>query len=148
MSKCNNRNAYLTRTIKSRSRVYLNKIIYIYTQVYTGIYQQVCCLLAGLNLWQNMLLKCSSPMVFTFLLVRSKISFFFWENNNNGIVFPFPFYIFMLIANLWFIRLQGQFSTLRTRKCPDVYPLIRPPRRLFSLFRRILVPEFIRSPPM
>ena len=52
------------------------------------------------------------------------------------------------VDNLWFIRLQGQFPILRTRSCPDLYPLIRPPRRSLALGRgRILIPGFIRSPP-
>ena len=27
--------------------------------------------------------------------------------NNNVVLFPFPFHIFMPLAKLWFIRLQG-----------------------------------------
>ena len=34
------------------------------------------------------------------------ISTLFRENNNLA-VFPFPYHIFMPLANLWFIRLQG-----------------------------------------
>ena len=30
-----------------------------------------------------------------------------FQGNNNVVVFPFPFQIFMQLANLWFIRLQG-----------------------------------------
>ena len=63
-------------------------------------------------------------------------------------VFPFPFHISMPLANLWLIRLQGLFPFLRTRSCPDLYPLIRPPRRPLAFSReRIHIPEFIRSPP-
>ena len=64
------------------------------------------------------------------------------------VVFPFPFHIFMPLANLWVIRLQGQFPFLRIRNFPDLYPLVRPPRRPLSLDKgRILTPGFIRSPP-
>ena len=38
---------------------------------------------------------------------------------------PFSFHIFMRLANLWFIHLEGQFSILRTRSFPDLYLLIR-----------------------
>ena len=47
---------------------------------------------------------------------------------NNVVVFPIPFHIFMPLANLWLIRLRGQFPILRT-SFPDLYPLIRPPKR-------------------
>ena len=50
----------------------------------------------------------------------------------------------MPLANLWFIRLQGQFPILKTRSFPDLYLLIRPPRRTLALGRgRILIPGFI-----
>ena len=51
------------------------------------------------------------------------------------VVFPFLFHIFMPLANLLFIILQGQFSILRTRSCPDLYLLLRPPRRPWALGR-------------
>ena len=71
-----------------------------------------------------------------------------FRENNNVVVFPIPFHIFMPLANLWLIRLRGQFSILRTRSCPDLYPLIRPPKRPLALGRgRILIPGFVRSPP-
>ena len=64
------------------------------------------------------------------------------------LVFLFSFHIFMPLANL-FIRLQGYFPILSTRSFPDVYPLIRPPRRPLTLDTgRILIPKFIRSCPM
>jgi hypothetical protein len=71
-----------------------------------------------------------------------------FRENNNVIVFPISFHIFMPLANLWLIHLQGQFPILRTRSCPDLYPLIHPPKRPLTLGReRILIPGFIRSPP-
>ena len=30
-----------------------------------------------------------------------------FKGNNKMAVFPFPFHIFMPLANLWFIRFQG-----------------------------------------
>ena len=106
----------------------------------------VCCLLAGLDLWKRMPLNCSSTMVCT-LLSWCEISNHFKENNNL-VVFPFPFHIFMPLTNLWFIRLQGYCPILRTRSSLDLYPLIRPPKRRLALGRgRILIPGFIRSPP-
>ena len=65
--------------------------------------------------------------------------------NNNVTVFQCPFHIFMSFANLWLIRLQGQFPILGTRSFPDLYPLIRPPLAFGR--ERILIPGFIRSPP-
>ena len=70
----------------------------------------------------------------------------FWEN-NNVVVFPFPSHIFMSLANLWLICLKGQFPIPRKRSCPDLYPLIRPPKRPLTLARaRILISGFVRSP--
>ena len=67
-----------------------------------------------------------------------------FRENNNVVLFPFLFHNFMLLASLWFIRLQRQFSILRTRICPDLYPLICPPRRPFALGTgKILIPGFI-----
>ena len=66
----------------------------------------VCCLLAGLDLWKRMPLKCSITMIFTCLLLSScTISSLFGEN-NNVVVFPFPFHIFMPLTKLWFVCLQ------------------------------------------
>ena len=63
----------------------------------------VCCLLAGLDLWKRMLLKCSITMIFTCsLLSLCTISSLFREY-NNVVVLPFPFHIFMPLANLRFI---------------------------------------------
>jgi hypothetical protein len=70
-----------------------------------------------------------------------------FRKNNNVVVFPIPFHIFMPLANLWLIRLQRQFPILRTR-CPDIYPLIHPPKRPLALGRgRILILGFVQSPP-
>ena len=99
-------------------------------------------------MWKRMPLKCYIRMCLLFL-------FFFDEKNkvlsgkkNNVVVFPFPFHIFMPLANLSFILLQGEFSIVRIRSFPDLYPLIYPPRRSLALDRgRILIPGFIRSPP-
>jgi hypothetical protein len=115
---------------------------------YVKIDWLVCCLLAGTDLWKRMPLKCSITMVFTCPLISwCKISSSFLEN-NNVVVFPIPFHIFMPLTNLWLIRLQGQFPILRTRSCPDLYPLIRPPKRSLALGTgRILISGFIRFPP-
>ena len=67
----------------------------------------VCCLLAGPDLWKRMPLKCSITMDFTCLLLSwCTISSLFREN-NNVVLFLFPIHIFMPLANLWCIRLQG-----------------------------------------
>jgi hypothetical protein len=67
---------------------------------------------------------------------------------NNVVVFPNLFHIFMPLANLWLISLRGQFPILRTRSCPDLYPLIRPLKRPLAFGKgRILIPGFVRSPP-
>ena len=72
-----------------------------------------------------------------------------FQVNNNVVVFPIHLHIFMPLANLCLIRLQGQFPIPRTRSCPGLYPLIHPPKRLLALGRgRILIPGFIRSSPM
>ena len=67
----------------------------------------VCCLLAGPDLWNRMLLNCSITMVFSCpLLSWCEISSPF-RDNNKVVVFPFLFHIFMPLPKLWFIRLQG-----------------------------------------
>ena len=33
----------------------------------------------------------------------------YFREKSNVVVFPFPFHVFMPLANLWFIRLQGEF---------------------------------------
>jgi hypothetical protein len=108
----------------------------------------VCCLLAGPDLLKMMPLKCSITTVFTFPhLSWCKISSPFMEN-NNVVVLRFSFHIFMLLANLRFIRLQGYFPILRTKSRSDLYPLISPPRRPMALGRgRIHIPGFIQFPP-
>ena len=63
----------------------------------------VCFLSAGPVLWKRMPLKCSITMVFTCHLLSSSP---FWKY-NNVVVFPFPSRIFMPLANLWLVRLQG-----------------------------------------
>ena len=94
----------------------------------------VDCLLAVPDLLKRMLLKCSITMVFTCPLLSSC-------NILN------LFHIFISLPNLWFIRLQGYFPILWTRSFTDIYPLIRPPRRLLALDRGIIrIPGFIRSP--
>jgi hypothetical protein len=58
---------------------------------------------------------------------------------NNVLAFTFPFHIFMPLAH--------PSSRISTRSCPELYPLIRAPRRSLVLGReRILIPRFIRSP--
>jgi hypothetical protein len=103
-----------------------------------------CCLLPGSDLWKRLSLKRSLTIVSTFsLLSWCKISL----QGNNVAVYPFLLHIFMPLANLWFIRLQGYFPILRT-SFTDLYPLIRPPRRPLALNReRIVIPGFIRFPP-
>jgi hypothetical protein len=64
------------------------------------------------------------------------------------VVFPLAFLLFIPLADLWLMRLQGKFPILKTRSFTDLYPLIRPPTKLFTLGRgRILIPGFIRFPP-
>ena len=78
---------------------------------------------------------------------------YFWilwspfRENGNVVIVPFPFHICMPLANLWLIRLQGQFPIRRTSS-HDLYPLIRPPKRPLALGRgRMFMPGFVRSPP-
>jgi hypothetical protein len=103
----------------------------------------VCCLLAGPDL-----LKCSITMIFTCsLLSWYKLSSRFREN-SDVVVFPFPSHIFMPLAKMWFIRLQGIVSHPMDKKFPGFYPLIRPPGRPLALGKGgIFIPGFIRSPP-
>ena len=69
------------------------------------------------------------------------------QENNNVVVFPLPFHMFIPLVNLCLIRLQGQFSILGTRSCPDLYLLICSPRRPLALARgRILILGFIWFP--
>ena len=67
-----------------------------------------------------------------------------FRENNNVVVFPFPFHTFIPLVNLWLTRLQGQFPILRTRRCPNPYPLIRPSKKSLAIGRgRILIPGCI-----
>ena len=64
------------------------------------------------------------PMVFNCpLLSLCKTSSPFRENNN--VVFQFPFHVFLPLAKLCFIHLQGHFPILRSISCPVLYPIIR-----------------------
>jgi hypothetical protein len=47
-----------------------------------------------------------------------------FREKNNVVIFPILFHIFMPLANLRLICLQGQFPILRTRSCSDLHPLI------------------------
>ena len=113
-----------------------------------GVGMQMCCLLTGPNLWKIMLLKCSIPMVFTCTLITLyKISVSFRKKQYCSIILSFPH--LHVVGQLVFICLQGQFSILRMRSCPALYPLIRPPRRSSALGREImLILGLIRSLPM
>ena len=84
------------------------------------------------------------------ILPQEELSFLFpFSENNNVLIFPFPFQVFMSLVNLWLIRLHGQFPILKTRSCPKLCPPIRPPRRPLAFSRgRILIPRFTRSPPL
>ena len=62
---------------------------------------------AAPDLWKRRLLKYFITMVFTcHLFSWCKVSSPL-RGNNNVVVFPFPFHVFMPLANLWFIHLQG-----------------------------------------
>ena len=81
------------------------------------------------------------PEIRTWEYFTSK-TFYLWENHNsispfreinNVVAFSFPFHTFIALANLWLICLHGQFLILRTRSCPDLFPLNRPQRKPLSL---------------
>ena len=57
-----------------------------------------------------------------------------FRENNNVVVFPIPFHIFMPYANRWLIRLQGQFPILRTRSCPDPVPAHSPSEKAVGIW--------------
>ena len=57
------------------------------------------------------------------------------KKQNNVIVFILSFHIFILLTNLWFIGLQGQFPILKKVVAPYHCPLIRPPRSPLALKR-------------
>ena len=64
-------------------------------------------LVSRLGLVEEDTVDCYINMISTCpLLSQCKISRSFREN-NNVVVFPFPFHVFMTLAKLWFIRLQG-----------------------------------------
>ena len=68
-----------------------------------------------------------------------------FRENSNVVVFQFSFHILMSLANLQFIRLQGQLPILKTR---SFQTSIRSSALREDLGRgRILIPRFIRSPP-
>ena len=69
-------------------------------------------MLAGPDLWKIMLLKCSITMVFICPLLP-----FPFRKNNNLVIFPFTFPIFMPLANFWFIRTEG-VSHPKNKKLP------------------------------
>ena len=67
----------------------------------------------------------------------------------SGKIIMFPYHIFMLLVNFWFICLQGLFPILRKISCRDLCPLMCPLRRLLALDRgRILIPGVIRPLPI
>ena len=55
-----------------------------------------------------MSLKCSITMVFPCPLLSWRAISSPFKENNNVVVFPFHYQIFMSLINLWFICLQGQ----------------------------------------
>ena len=86
----------------------------------------LCCLIAGSDVRKRMLLKCSITMVYTCpLLSWGKISNTFREN-NNAVVFPFDFHIFIPLVNLRFIRLVyltfTRSSAFREGSWQNLYP--------------------------
>ena len=88
-----------------------------------------------------MLLKFSITMVFTNALLSTCTMSSLFRENNNVVVLPFPFPIFMLLENLWFI--PSKESTLKTRRITDLYP-----SRLLAFGRgRSFIPGFSQSPP-
>ena len=63
------------------------------------------------------------------------------------LMWQYSAHIFMPLANLRVISLQGYFPTLKTRSCTDLYPLISISRCPLALGRgRIVIPGFIRFP--
>ena len=73
-------------------------------------------------LWNDPSLLCS-----LFLFLKP------FRENDNIIVFVFPFNIFMSLPNVPFIRLRGRFPILRTISWPNLYPLIWSSRRSLAL---------------
>jgi hypothetical protein len=71
-----------------------------------------------------------------------------FRENNNALVFPIPFHIFMSLANLWLIRIQGQFPILRTRVALNSTRSSALWKARLALGRWIiLIPGFVQSPP-
>ena len=65
-------------------------------------------------MWKRMLLKCFITMVFTCPLLSCCTISSPLRENNNVEVSLFPFHIFMLLAKLWFIHIQGWFPIIRS----------------------------------
>ena len=65
----------------------------------------VCCLLSGPDLWKRILLKYTITMVFSWPLLSWCKFLSPFKENNNMVVFPIPFQIFVPLAYLWFTRL-------------------------------------------
>ena len=91
---------------------------------------QYTIVLTGMLLGKRMLLKYSITMVFpchhpSWYKVSSPL------RENDNFVFPFPFQIIQL-ANLWSSIFKDSFPILKTRRCPDIYPLTRHPRRFLA----------------
>ena len=59
-----------------------------------------------------------------------------FSENIDMAIFPFPFQIFIPLANLWFIRLQGEFPILRTWSCSDLYLRILHPSKAICTWKR------------
>ena len=79
--------------------------LYIYIWLVDSLVDML--LVSSPNLWKRMLLKYSITVMFTCpILSWCKISNPLREN-NNVVVLPFPFHIFMSLANLYFNRLLG-----------------------------------------
>ena len=103
--------------------------------------------LIAMLLVRSALVEEDGAEVFHHYFVHLSCSFLSEFQNNNVTVYPFPYHIFMPLANVWFICLRI-FSKPKSKFPWTLYPLIRPPRRLLALARgRILIPGFIRSPP-
>ena len=51
------------------------------------------------------------------------------------IVFRFLFHNLMPLPNLGFNAFKDSFPTLKQTNCPDLYPLIRPPKMLLTVVR-------------
>ena len=117
---------------------FLRRILFIISVLFSTIRSRICSLVTFSDhlifsiLLQHHISKLSKCFRSNFLLFsvyftsgRTIIySINLFRKNYNLVVFPMHFHIFMPLANWWLIRLQGQFPILRTRSCPDLYPLI------------------------